>query len=166
MHNLKTKFHIALVSLLLPCICLSKALINEPAPSIQGKLLDGSTFTTTNIKNKIILINFWASWCEPCREEMPLMESFYQKNKQKVEIIAISLDRISDLNDVKKVAAHYSFPIALKDDVDFSVYGRIWRIPSTFVINKQGILIKDGLSGAPKIDQHFIDNILQPLINQ
>ena len=155
------------------CLCIafseiifSKPILNSPAPIISGKLLNGEIFNSSKLKNKVLLINFWASWCEPCREEMPLMETFYQKNKDNVEIIAISLDRPSDLGDVKKIAQKYSFPTATKDMVNFEEYGRIWRIPSTFIVDKNGFLVKDGQSGAPKIDQEFLDKFVKPLFSK
>lgn len=150
--------------------CLSSPVFAElqtgqPAPNIEGTLSDGKPFSLNTNKGKVVLVNFWASWCEPCREEMPIIESYLKKNRAKgLEVLAISMDKPSDLEQAKKIMQNYSFLYADKKQMDYSGYGRIWRIPSTFIIDKQGILRKNGLTGEPQVDLKILEETVTPLL--
>ena len=68
--------------------------LGQAAPNIEGSLIDGKPFSLNNSKGKVVLVNFWASWCEPCREEMPAIEAYLKKNKAKgFEVLAITVDK-------------------------------------------------------------------------
>jgi len=140
--------------------------VGEAAPDVEAKLLDGSTqFRGSANRGKVTIINFWATWCAPCREEMPAIEAYYKKYRSGgLEVLAISMDEARDAPEVRKLARQYSFSIALKADANFRGLGRIWRIPSTFVIDKRGVLRKNGLVGDPKVDLPLLDALVTPLL--
>lgn len=142
--------------------------IGKPIPMVQAKLLDGSkTIQIGPGIGKVTIINFWASWCAPCRAEMPAIQSYYDKHKsQGLEVLAISMDDARDLVDVRKIAQAYSFPIALKADADFKGLGRIWRMPSTFVVDRNGILRKNGHEGTPSVDLESLEALVTPLLDK
>jgi thiol-disulfide isomerase/thioredoxin len=140
--------------------------LGQVAPNIEGSLIDGKPFSLHNNKGKVVLVNFWASWCEPCREEMPAIESYLKKNKVKgFEILAITVDKPADMEQAKQIMRNYSFLFAEKNQIDYSSYGRIWRIPSSFIIDKQGILRKNGLTGDPKVDTKLLEEVITPLLS-
>jgi len=140
--------------------------LGRSAPNIQGELVDGKPFSANTYKGKVLIVNFWASWCEPCREEMPAIETYLLKNKAKgLEVLAITMDKPSDLVQAKQIMRNYSFLFAEKNQMDYSEYGRIWRIPSTFIIDKQGKLRKNGLTGDPKVDTKLLEEIVTPLLS-
>ena len=140
--------------------------VGQTAPNIEGTLIDGKPFSLNNTRGKVVLVNFWASWCEPCREEMPAIESYLKKNKAKgFEVFAITVDKPSDLEQAKQIMRNYSFLFADKNQISYSGYGRIWRIPSSFIIDKQGILRKNGLTGDPKVDTKLLEEIITPLLS-
>ncbi|MDI2590603.1 TlpA family protein disulfide reductase [Pseudomonas sp. N3-W] len=159
-----------LLSLLALCcnlICLPAWAIDvgEQAPDLTAKTLDGQAFDLHKQLGQVVIVNFWASWCEPCREEMPAMEAYYQQHKSEgLKIIAISMDEPEDDQMVHKVMAHYSYPAALQRDADFSGFGRVWRMPMTYVIDRQGVVRKDGSVGEPKIDLPLLDTLVTPLL--
>ncbi len=140
--------------------------LGEPAPEVEATLLDGATQLRVSAnRGKVTIINFWATWCAPCREEMPAIDAYYKKYKASgLEVLAISMDDAGDAAEVRKLAQNYSFPMALKSDANFKGLGRIWRIPSTFVIDKRGILRKNGLVGDPKVDLQALDALVTPLL--
>jgi cytochrome c biogenesis protein CcmG, thiol:disulfide interchange protein DsbE len=77
--------------------------VGQAAPNLEGTLIDGKPFLLNANKGKVVLINFWASWCEPCREEMPAIEVYLQKNKAKgFEVLAITMDKPADMEQAKK----------------------------------------------------------------
>jgi len=141
--------------------------LGQSAPNIEGTLIDGKSFSLNNNRGKVILVNFWASWCEPCREEMPAIEAFLKKNKARgFEVLAITMDKPSDMEQAKQIMRNYSFLFAEKNQINYSGYGRIWRIPSSFIIDKQGILRKNGLTGDPKVDTKLLEEVVTPLLSQ
>ena len=140
--------------------------VGQPAPNIEGTLIDGKPFSLQANKGKVVLVNFWASWCEPCREEMPAIEAFLKKNKSKgFEVLAITMDKPSDIEQAKQIMRNYSFLFAEKKQMDYSDYGRIWRIPSTFIIDKNGILRKNGMKGDATVDTKLLEELVTPLLN-
>lgn len=159
---------------LLTIVCLALSVpafgaslvVGEPAPEVEAKLLDGTTLLRVSANSgKVTIINFWATWCVPCREEMPAIDAFYKKYKTSgLEVLAISMDDAGDAAEVRVFAQKYSFPIALKSDANFKGLGRIWRIPMTFVIDKRGILRKNGLVGNPKVDIPLLEALVTPLL--
>ncbi|EXF93039.1 redoxin [Pseudomonas fluorescens HK44] len=94
-----------------------------------------------------------------------LGETYYQQHKgEGLKIIAISMDEPEDDPMVHKVMAHYSYPAAFQRDADFKGFGRIWRLPMTYIIDRQGVVLKDGSVGDPKIDRPLLDKLVTPLL--
>ena len=154
------------------CLALSvpafgaSLVVGEPAPEVEAKLLDGATQMRVSAnRGKVTIINLWAIWCVPCREEMPAIDAYYRKYKASgLEVLAISMDDADAAAEVRRLARQYSFPIALKSDANIKGLGRIWRIPMTFVIDKRGILRKNGLVGDPKVDLPLLESLVTPLL--
>ena len=111
-----------------------------PAPDFTLMTLDGQPFKLSDQKGKVVIINFWASWCGPCRTEAPALESLYEQYKDKdVEFIGITY--ADDPKDSQAFMAEYgmSYPVAEdgKSNVSKQLY-HIQGVPETFVIDKQG----------------------------
>jgi peroxiredoxin len=137
----------------------------KPAPAFDAKLLSGANFSLADAKGQVIIINFWATWCPPCRQEMPAIESYYKKHKgQGLKVIAVSMDEPADEAKVYEVMRGFSFDAALDKNAHHDGYGRIWRLPLTFVIDRKGILRKDGWYGPAGIDEPLLDNVVTPLL--
>ncbi len=114
------------------------------APPLNATLLDGTRFSVAEHSGKVVLINFWATWCGPCRTEMPALDTFYRKYRERgLVMLAISLDEPAQASAVREVMRTYSFPAALSAQARYSGYGRIWRVPMTFVVDRQGRLRDD-----------------------
>ena len=142
--------------------------VGKPIPMIEAKLLDSPQKIQVGPgSDKVVIINFWASWCAPCRAEMPAIQSYYDKHKsQGLEVLAINMDEPGDLANVRKLAQSFHFPIALKSDADFKGLGRIWRMPSTFVVDRNGILRKNGHEGQPTVDLDTLEALVTPLLGK
>jgi thiol-disulfide isomerase/thioredoxin len=137
------------------------------APALSAKLLDGKLFSTEAARGEVVIVNFWATWCPPCRQEMPVFESYYQKHKnQGLRIIAVSIDEPAELAKVREVIRDFTFDAALEGETQHKGYGRIWRLPLTFVIDRKGVLRKDGWYGAAGIDQALLEKIVTPLLEE
>jgi thiol-disulfide isomerase/thioredoxin len=137
----------------------------QAAPAFRAKLLDGSSFSLDTAQGDVVLINFWATWCAPCRKEMPALEAYYAAHRaQGLRIIAVSMDEAADEPKVRDLMSGYSFAAALKGDANFRGYGRIWRIPLTFVIDRGGKLRKDAWSGDAGLAIEDLESAVTPLL--
>lgn len=142
--------------------------VGSLAPDIQAKLLDSAeVFQVSNKHGKTVIVNFWATWCGPCKTEMPALQTYLDKHKAEgLEVLAISMDDARDLPAVKQIAQQYSFHVALKSNANFKALGRIWRMPTTFVIDKEGILRKNGHVGDAEITLAELESLVTPLLSK
>ena len=161
-------FKLAFLALLIALPTSSFAIEEgKSAPTFTANLIDGKSFSVESAKGQVVVINFWATWCPPCRQEMPAFEHYYQQHKdQGLRLIAVSLDEPVDDAKVSEVMKAYGFDAALARETQHKGYGRIWRLPLTFVIDRKGILRKDGWYGAAGIDQALLEKIVTPLLEE
>jgi cytochrome c biogenesis protein CcmG/thiol:disulfide interchange protein DsbE len=139
----------------------------QPAPAIVATTLDGSRFELSEQRGKVVLVNFWATWCLPCRAEMPAIDAFYKAHRNEgLVVIAISMDEAADLALVRQAMSGFSFPTALISHTQAKGYGRLWRMPLTFVVDRDGILRRNAWKAAPKIDAASLDSEVLPLLRK
>ena len=112
------------------------------APNFALKSAKGKVVQLSKYRGKVVVVNFWATWCEPCRNEIPDFIELYKKYKSKgVEFIGISVDQ--DGWEVVKPYVKESginYPIVLQDDKVVQNYGGFDGIPTTFVIDAKGTI--------------------------
>ena len=110
--------------------------------SFTLKDLDGNSHNLADYKGKVVFLNFWASWCPPCREEMPAMQKMYVSwDKNKYVMLAINTGE--DKRTVKEFAGKngYTFPILLDKDGRVARTYKITGIPTTFIIDGEGKVV-------------------------
>ncbi|WP_295390191.1 TlpA disulfide reductase family protein [uncultured Thiodictyon sp.] len=137
----------------------------RPAPGFDAKRLDGASFDAMRLRGKVVVLHFWATWCSSCRQEMPVLDAYYRAHHdQGLEMLAISLDEPEDIAKVRSVMADYRFPAAMMGEAHVQDYGRIWALPLTFVIDRDGVLRKDEWHGPPTIDRAALERVVTPLL--
>jgi peroxiredoxin len=114
----------------------------EPAPNFQLRDMEGRIVSLSDLRGKVVLLNFWATWCGPCRVEMPAMERLYRTYDRKdFEILAVSTDAQGvAVTRPFQQENRLTFPIL--HDADFRVglsYGAR-TLPMTFMVDRQGIV--------------------------
>lgn len=115
--------------------------VGQMAPALTVKTLNGHTFDLRSERGKVVVVNFWATWCPPCREEMPALESFYRKyHAHGVDLIGMSADSPHDRGDVRKVMRAYTYPAAMASDAKDNDFGAPRMLPITYVIDTVGIV--------------------------
>jgi thiol-disulfide isomerase/thioredoxin len=115
----------------------------DPAPDIQVKDIDGKDLSLQAYKGKVILLNFWATWCGPCRAEIPGLVDLQSKYKDGLQIIGMAVDEDDDteLRDVVKSEA-INYPVAITPGKIRMAYGGIAALPTLFVINAEGRVVQ------------------------
>jgi cytochrome c biogenesis protein CcmG/thiol:disulfide interchange protein DsbE len=115
--------------------------VGQAAPPLIAQELNTAGFDLERLRGKVIMVNFWATWCPPCREEMPLLDRVYQNyHGQGLEIIGISVDRARSRDEVATMAAQMSYPIAAITDVTVNGFGRPSVLPITYLVDREGIV--------------------------
>ncbi len=124
----------------------------DKAPDFALKSVDGKTVKLSDYKGKVVIIDFWATWCPPCRKGIPDLISIQKEFKKNVVIIGISLDADKTLKDVPGFVKEYkiNYPIVYGDDKVVADYGGIQGIPTAFVIDKKGNVVDKHVGLVPK----------------
>lgn len=122
-----------------PAVSTARAPSAQPAPDFTLTTLDGAPLRLSDLRGKVVFINLWATWCPPCREELPSMERFYKQYKDRgVEILAVSED--TDPAAVRRMVAAQgiTFPILMDENKRvFNLY-RATGVPETHLLGKDG----------------------------
>ena len=129
--------------LLLVALVAGSALAQSKAPNFKATAVDGSVVELAKLKGKVVVVNYWATWCGPCRQEIPGFVEVYKEYKAKgLEIVGVSLDD-NGWEAVKPYLAKISipYPVVLPDEVLTSSYGSIQAIPTTFFVDKKGNIV-------------------------
>ncbi|MGA8269008.1 MAG: TlpA disulfide reductase family protein, partial [Candidatus Acidiferrales bacterium] len=115
----------------------------EPIPLFMARDLDGNVVSTAAYKGKVVLVNFWATWCPPCREEIPELVKLQDKYKDQLQILSISEDEAPP-EVVRAFArqAHINYPILLVTQELETDFGGVPALPTVFVINRDGGIVQ------------------------
>lgn len=133
-----------------------------PAPQVTFVSLQGEKITTASLRGKVVLVNFWATWCPYCRHEMPAMEAFYRANRERgFEIVAYSLDKTQAEADAYLRQEGYTFPAPLISREVSEAFGGVERVPLSFVIDRQGV-IRHKIAG--QVHPGRLDDLITPLL--
>lgn len=144
---------------------LAHAWGDPPLPSIQATLLNGQRFQSDALKGQVILVNFWASWCPACRAEMPEIEACYRAHRaQGLQVLALSLDEPEDEPKAREAAKELSFPVAMMKNTTLNGFDRIWRMPVSAVIDRQGRLVRQDWFVQQGLNAALLDAVLKPLL--
>jgi thiol-disulfide isomerase/thioredoxin len=152
----------ALVALLLlatPCALaadlppLSHALTARAptaAPPLQLPGVDGRRYTLAELKGRVVLVNFWATWCPPCRREMPSMERLAQAlGNEAFSVLAVNIGEDAETIEgfISQLDAAPSFPILLDTRGSTMQTWKVGGLPTTFLVDKQGRIVAQAIGG-------------------
>jgi len=136
--------------------------VDKLAPDFQLQTLDGQAVSLGDFRGNPVLLNFWATWCGPCRFEMPFIQEIFEKKEwSDTGLVILAIDIGESPSEVKEFMENYdlSFPVLLDTNQDVALKYNIRAIPTTFFIDKDGIIqdIKVGaFSGKTEIEKRLI----------
>src|ERR1700733_697492 len=131
-----------------------------PAPPFSLASRDGKDVSLTQYQGEVVMINFWASWCGPCRQEMPLLESIYKKyNKLGFTLLGVNVEPDSQAADDWLKATPVSFPILYDKDSKVSKLYEVAGMPSTVIIDRSGKLRVLHRGYKPGDENEYLDSI-------
>ncbi len=114
--------------------------IGEPAPDFQLKNLDGQSISLSALRGKPVLINFWATWCPPCRYEMPYLQQTYEEWSDRVWLLAIDIGESPSTVEEFMQSNNLSLPVLLDTKKVASQKYNVTGIPTTLFIDEAGII--------------------------
>jgi cytochrome c biogenesis protein CcmG/thiol:disulfide interchange protein DsbE len=137
--------------------------IGETAPPLVVTALDGTVINLAKLRGKVVLINFWATWCAPCRKEMPTFDAFYRRHRnENFELVGISIDFARDTAKMRKAAAPLAYPTAWINDAGTNGFGAPDGVPITYVIDADGI-IRDMFIAVPA---KLLNDVVVPMLKR
>jgi peroxiredoxin len=133
---------------------------NTPAPSFTLTSRGGQDVSLAQYKGQVVMLNFWASWCGPCRQEMPLLESIYHKyNKMGFTMIGVNVEPDSNAANDWLKATPVSFPILYDRDSKVSKLYDVSGMPSTVIIDRNGKVRVLHRGYKPGDENEYLDSI-------
>lgn len=114
--------------------------IGSPAPDFVLEDLSGNPVKLSDLKGRLVVLNFWATWCTPCRTEMPEFQEIYQQNQPDLVVLGINLEQSS--GEIQDFISQLSitYPILLDNKGQVSRLYKVIQLPNTYFIDRQGIL--------------------------
>ena len=115
----------------------------KPAPDFTLEDASGKKVTLSELQGQVVLLNFWATWCGPCKIEMPWFVDFQRKYKDRgFSVVAVSLDEEGwDVVRPYTEEMQFNFPVVVGNDEMASKFGEMYALPTTLIINKQGEIV-------------------------
>lgn len=165
------RFCLLFAALLLPILASASAALPQtltpvkdlpPAPDFTLQDMDGKNYRLSAFRGQPVIVNFWATWCPPCREEMPSMQrAWKQLQPEGVMMLAVNVGESADT--IFQFTANYPVEFPLLLDLDGSVLGQwpVQGLPATFVIDAKGRIAYRAIGGREWDDPALLDPVLK-----
>jgi peroxiredoxin len=137
--------------------------VGEPAPDFTLTLIDGTKVPFADLKGQVVVLNFWATWCGPCRTELPLLDAYYDAQKRfdlRVFAVEDQGEGSVPMSKLKGFLARLAMPSARRIS---GPYGALGGLPTNYVIDRKGI-VRYAASGAFDLDE--LNTLLVPLLRE
>jgi len=160
----KRKFLAALLLIAATASAQPVAELGEPTPALKGTLFSGEAFDIAQMRGKVVLVNFYSSYCSFCAYEIGNLEAFYEKHHdQGFEVIVVGIDGLEDRHRVERMLGIYGLPGVMADDLEQNGFQRKYPTPTAFVVDRSGNL-RSQTRGA-KQPYYYAEKVL-PLLRE
>jgi len=140
---------------------------SPPAPMLRLRSLDGRVHDLSAMKGRVVVVNFWATWCPPCIEEMPTIQALWERtNERGLDVLAVNVgEPVAAIEAfLNEFEPKLRFPILLDSDGEAFQAWKVRGLPKTFVVDKRGRLVYEAEGGRDMNSEH-IRGMLQELID-
>lgn len=135
--------------------------VGQPAPDFELTLVDGSKVTREELRGHVVILNYWATWCAPCREELPLLDAYYRGRKENgLRVYAVATEDSLPIKKLKPLFEVIAIPPARRIKGPFRIMG---ALPTNYVIDRAGT-VRYAKAGAFTLDE--LNELLVPLLNE
>ncbi|MFN3478918.1 MAG: peroxiredoxin family protein [Thermodesulfovibrionales bacterium] len=132
-----------------------QAIKGDEAPDFTLRTTNSSEVHLSDLRGKVVLIEFWATWCPPCRESIPTMNEIYKRyNEKGLVLLGISVDKGQNVvEDLRAFVREYSiqYPVLIDSKNVNNLYG-VYSIPTTFLIDKEGKIVFKSIGFSPEVE--------------
>ena len=139
--------------------------IGQPAPQVVMPELDGQVFDLAEARGKVVILSLWATWCAPCRAEMPMLDQVYKVHASEgLDVVGISADGLKNRTEVARVMADFRYPSGMALEARTNGFGVPRALPQTFVIDRKGaVRAVFGVRGDP-VEPARLEATIRPLL--
>lgn len=135
--------------------------VGQRGPDFSAPLYGGGTFELSGMRGKVTVLNFWATWCTPCVNELPHFEKLYETYGEDVAVIAVHSDLVTEDVDAYLAGFDYTIPFALDDSGIVAAYGGSAMLPQTIVLDRDGVVVYNQV-GSVTYEQ--LEALVKPLL--
>ncbi len=161
---MRTLVAVLLLFLLPAAVTADAPVVGKPAPALVAPELDGQTFDLAALRGKVVIVNFWATWCGPCRAEMPLLNRFYLEHRARgLALVGVSVDDRDDRKEVAEVMRQFAYPAVLAAAARVNGFGPPLAVPMTWIIDPAGVVRARLVSGSAVTERALAEAVL-PLL--
>ena len=139
--------------------------IGRPTPPLAGPTMTGVPLNLAALRGRVVVLNLWATWCAPCREEMPALDAFYRQYAPRgVVVVGLSTDKPQALPMAQRIMSAYAYPSIMGATAPVNGYGMPSEVPVTVIIGPDGIVraIVSGENGLLTPDR--LAALVEPLL--
>jgi thiol-disulfide isomerase/thioredoxin len=138
--------------------------VGQPAPNFELVLVDGKRMHLSDLHGQVVVLNYWATWCVPCRTELPLLDSYYRAASRRgwpLKVFAVATEDSLPKSKLKKLFDVLAIPSA--DKIRGGPFGEVDAVPMNYVIDRYGVL---RYAKAGSFDLDTLNDVLVPLMSQ
>ncbi|MGH7125205.1 MAG: TlpA family protein disulfide reductase [Stellaceae bacterium] len=149
-----------------PAAAADPPAIGRPAPALIVPELGGHEFDLAKLRGKVVLVNVWATWCSPCRSEMPTLNALYREyHSRGLDLLGLSIDEAPDVPKVSEVMRQFSYPAALASAAKANGFGDPVAVPITYVIDANGVIRAQLQAEGPAgVSRQALEKAVLPLL--
>jgi cytochrome c biogenesis protein CcmG, thiol:disulfide interchange protein DsbE len=136
-------------------------IVGKPAPNFHVTTYDGTQLTLADFKGQVLLVNFWATWCGPCKSELPMLDAYYRAQKNTgLRMIAITTEDSLPSSQLQKLAAVMTIPMVRRFKGE---YAWVKALPTNYIVDRAGVL-RYAKAGALSLED--LNELLVPLLQE
>ncbi len=143
-----------------PALASKGALDGQEAPDFALRNLDGENMRLSEYRGEVVMINFWATWCGPCRQEMPLLDELYDRYERVgFQLLGVNID--DDPRRAMEMAQELgiSFPVLFDDRKEVSELYRVEAMPVTVILDREGVVRYTHYGYKPGYEEYYLDQV-------